>query len=233
MKIEVWSDYVCPFCYIGKRKLENALNKFEHKDQVEVVYRSFQLDPDAPENASEDTVSALAKKYGMSYDQAVEMTNNVVAQAKEVGLDYDFSKMKRTNTQDAHRLTHFAAEHGKDQQITEKLLSAYFLESKHIGDHDQLVAIAEEVGLDAEKARDVLTSDQYMEAMTADIKKAAQIGVSGVPFFVLENKYAISGAQPDEVFTQALEKVWEETNQSPLVNVGGQGNACTDDSCDV
>ncbi|AJD91973.1 DSBA oxidoreductase [Jeotgalibacillus malaysiensis] len=233
MKIEIWSDYVCPFCYIGKRKLENALNKFEHKDQVEIVYRSFQLDPDAPKNATEDTISALAKKYGMSYDQAVEMTDNVVAQAKEVGLDYDFSKMKRTNTQDAHRLTHFAAEHGKDQQITEKLLSAYFLESKHIGDHDQLVAIAEEVGLDTEKAREVLTSDQYTEEMTADIQKAAQIGVSGVPFFVLENKYAISGAQPDEVFTQALEKVWEETNQSPLVNVGGQGNACTDDSCDI
>lgn len=233
MKIEVWSDYVCPFCYIGKRKLENALNKFEHNDQVEVVYRSFQLDPDAPKNTTEDTISALAKKYGMSYDQAVEMTNNVVAQAKEVGLDYDFSKMKRTNTQDAHRLTHFAAEHDKDQQITEKLLSAYFLESKHIGDHDQLVAIAEEVGLDAEKARDVLESDQYTEDMTADIQKAAQIGVSGVPFFVLENKYAISGAQPDEVFTQALEKVWEETNQSPLVNVGGQGNTCTDDSCDI
>lgn len=233
MKIEVWSDYVCPFCYIGKRKLEHALNKFEHKDQVEVVYRSFQLDPDAPKNAVEDTISALAKKYGMSYDQAVEMTNNVVAQAKEVGLDYDFSKMKRTNTQDAHRLTHFAADHGKDQEITEKLLSAYFLETKHIGDHDQLVAIAEEVGLDAEKAREVLASDQYTEEMTADIQKAAQIGVSGVPFFVLENKYAISGAQPDEVFTQALEKVWEETNQSPLVNVGGQGSTCSDDSCDV
>ncbi|KIL46481.1 DSBA oxidoreductase [Jeotgalibacillus alimentarius] len=233
MKIEVWSDYVCPFCYIGKRKLENALNKFEHKDQVEVIYRSFQLDPDAPKNASEDTVSALAKKYGMSYDQAVEMTNNVVAQAKEVGLDYDFSKMKRTNTQDAHRLTHFAADHGKDGVLTEKLLSAYFLESKHIGDHDQLVAIAEEAGLNGEKAREVLASDQYEGEMNADIQKAAQIGVSGVPFFVLENKYAISGAQPDEVFTQALEKVWEETNQSPLVNVGGQGNACTDDSCDI
>ncbi|MBM7580937.1 DsbA family oxidoreductase [Jeotgalibacillus terrae] len=233
MKIEVWSDYVCPFCYIGKRKLEHALNNFEHKDQVEVVYRSFQLDPDAPKNASEDTVSALAKKYGMSYDQAVDMTNNVVAQAKEVGLDYDFSKMKRTNTQDAHRLTHFAAEHGKDGVLTEKLLSAYFLESKHIGDHDQLVAIAEEAGLNGEKAREVLESDQYAAEMNADIQKAAQIGVSGVPFFVLENKYAISGAQPDEVFTQALEKVWEETNQSPLVNVGGQGNACTDDSCDV
>ncbi|TFE03834.1 DsbA family oxidoreductase [Jeotgalibacillus salarius] len=231
MKIEVWSDYVCPFCYIGKRKLEHALNSFEHKDQVEVVYRSFQLDPDAPMNATEDTVTALAKKYSMSYDQAVEMTNNVVAQAKEVGLDYDFSKMKRTNTQDAHRLTHFAAEHGKDQEVTEKLLSAYFLESKHIGDHDQLVAIAEDAGLDGLKAREVLTSDQYTAEMNADIQKASQIGVSGVPFFVLENKYAISGAQPDEVFTQALEKVWAETNQSPLVNVGGQGNACTDDSC--
>ncbi|WP_227397189.1 DsbA family oxidoreductase [Jeotgalibacillus aurantiacus] len=233
MKIEVWSDYVCPFCYIGKRKLEKALESFEHRDQVEVVYRSFQLDPNAPLNASEDMYTTLAKKYGMSYEQAVQMTEGVVQQAKEVGLDYDFSKMKRTNTMDAHRISHFAMEQGKDKELTELLLKAYFIEGKHLGEHEELLAIAAEAGLDRDEVKSVLESDRYADAVNADIQTASQIGVTGVPFFVLESKYAISGAQPDEVFAGALKQVWDETNKSPLVNVGGQGNACTDDSCDI
>ncbi|TDL32507.1 DsbA family oxidoreductase [Jeotgalibacillus sp. S-D1] len=238
MKVQVWSDYVCPFCYIGKRKFENALAAFEHKDQVEIVYKSFELDPAAPLDASKDMYETLAGKYGMSIDRAKEMTRGVAQQAKEVGLDYDFDKMKRTNTRDAHRLTHYAAEQGKMGEMTELLLKAYFTESRHIGEHQTLIQLAEEAGLDPAEAERVLGAEDYNSSVERDINEASQIGVTGVPFFVFGGKYAVSGAQPPEVFAEVLHKVWEEQNSAPLIYTGSkddssQNDNCSDGSCNI
>lgn len=238
MKVQIWSDYVCPFCYIGKRKFENALASFEHKDQVEIVYKSFELDPNAPLDASKDMYETLAGKYGMSIERAKEMTRGVAQQAKEVGLDYDFDKMKRTNTRDAHRLTHYAAEQGKMGEMTERLLKAYFIESKHIGEHQTLIDLAEEAGLDRAEAERILNAEDYNSNVERDINEASQIGVTGVPFFVFGGKYAVSGAQPAEVFAEVLDKVWEEQNPVPIMYTGskaaGSGNeGCDDGSCKI
>lgn len=211
MKIEVWSDFVCPFCYIGKRRLELALADFPHKDQVEVDYKSFELDTTSPKETDMTIHEMLAAKYGMSVDEAKKMNEGVGQQAATVGLTYRFDKMKPTNTFDAHRLTHFAKTKGKDAELTEKLLAAYFTESKQIGDNETLVDLAESVGIDKQEALAVLNDEQaYAEEVRYDQKLAQQIGVQGVPFFVINQKYAISGAQPIETFQQAIEKVWQE-----------------------
>ncbi|KIL43735.1 DsbA family oxidoreductase [Jeotgalibacillus campisalis] len=237
MNVQIWSDYVCPFCYIGKRKFEKALENFDHKDQVQIVYKSFELDPNAPLHADQDMIETLAGKYGTSLEQAREMTRGVTQQAKEVGLAYDFDKMKRTNTRDAHRLTHWAASQGKMEEITERLLQAYFIESKHIGEHETLERIAEEAGLNKEEAREILSSDAFTADVEKDIRKASQIGVTGVPFFVFEEKWAVSGAQPVEAFEEVLNKVWEEQQGSGLIHMtskeGSGDQACKDDSCGI
>ncbi|PPA70130.1 DsbA family oxidoreductase [Jeotgalibacillus proteolyticus] len=236
MKVHIWSDYVCPFCYIGKRKFEQALDRFKHSDQVEVIYKSFELDPNAPMDAVKDMYETLAEKYQMSLDKAKEMTRGVAAQAKEVGLDYDFDKMKRTNTRDAHRLTHYASTQGKMQELTERLLKAYFLEGKHIGSHDTLAQLAEEAGLNKDEAVRVLSSREHNDQVEKDINEASKIGVTGVPFFVFGGKYAVSGAQSPDVFLEVLEKVWEEENGSGLIHVGENNEKdkdCSDGSCSI
>ena len=210
MKIEVWSDYVCPFCYIGKRKLENALKETGLDDRAEVVYKSFQLDPTTPETSEHTMASAVAEKYGISLEQAEASNANIAAAAKEVGLDYDFDSMRPGNTFNAHRLAKWAEEQGKGSELTENLLHAYFTEGRSIGLKDVLADIAEETGLDRAEAAAVLESDRYAGDVRGDIGEAAAIGVRGVPFFVLNRKYAISGAQPDELFRSALEKAVSE-----------------------
>jgi predicted DsbA family dithiol-disulfide isomerase len=210
VKIEVWSDYVCPFCYIGKRKLENALQKTGLGDGAEVVFKSYELDPHSPETSEESMVSVLAGKYGTTEAQAEGMTANVTAAAKEVGLVYNFSKMRPANTFSAHRLAKWAEEQGKASEMSENLLRAYFIENREIGRREVLADIAEETGLDRKEAEAVLGSGRYEDDVRADIEEARQLGVQGVPFFVINRKYAISGAQPDEVFEQALRKVAEE-----------------------
>ena len=231
MKIEVWSDYVCPFCYIGKRRLEEALDQFPHADQVEVEFKSFELDPNAPTTDSRSIYEVLAKKYSMPLEQAKVTTAQVAAQAREVGLDYDFDNMVVTGTLDSHRLTHYAKTVGREQALSEALLQAYFIDAKHIGDHDVLVEIATSVGLDASAVRDVLASDVYTDDVRAEEQRASALGVTGVPFFVFDNKYGVSGAQPTSAFTQVLEKVWTESN--PTIQVLSNGATCTDDSCDM
>ncbi|EMR07046.1 Protein-disulfide isomerase [Bhargavaea cecembensis DSE10] len=210
MKIEVWSDYVCPFCYIGKRKLEHALEKTGLGEKAEIVFKSYELDPQSPETSEESMVSVLAGKYGTTVEQAEGMTANVTAAAKEVGLEYNFSKMRPANTFSAHRLAKWAEEQGKASEISENLLRAYFIENREIGRKEVLADIAEETGLDRKEAEAMLGSGRYEEDVRADIGEARQLGVQGVPFFVLNRKYAISGAQPDEVFEQALRQVAEE-----------------------
>jgi predicted DsbA family dithiol-disulfide isomerase len=238
MKVEVWSDFACPFCYIGKRQLEGALSQFPNKDQVEVVYRSFQLDPTMERDTNMDMHQVLASKYGMSLEQAKGMNDRVAQQAKGVGLDYYFDTMIPTNTFDAHRLAHYAATHGKMTEMKERLLKAYFTESLHLGDHEVLAQLASEVGLDKAETLAMLAGDEYKDKVQEDKQRGADLGINGVPFFVFNNKYAVSGAQPGEVFLGALNKVWEEEQAAAPLQFVGQdenektaGDNCADGSC--
>ena len=233
MKIEVWSDYACPFCYIGKRRLEEALTQFEHKAEVEVIYKSYELDPDAPVEINQSIYEILAGKYGITVDRAKQMSEGVIEQAKTVGLKFNFDKLLPTNTFSAHRLAKYAEEKGKDKELVELLLDAYFVQGKHIGNETVLVELAESVGLDKMEVMAVLDSSSFEENVRKDEYEAKTIGVHGVPFFVINNKYAISGAQPIEVFVNSLNKVWEEEHVSPkLTNLSSKdAGVCTDDSC--
>lgn len=212
MKIEVWSDFVCPFCYVGKRILENALEKFEHSDEVEVTFKSYELDPTSVSDDSVHFEEELAKKKNMSVENIKEMNESIILRAKEVGLGYNFDNMKQTNTLDAHRLMKFAETQDKGDVYTERVLKAHFEESEFIGSQDTLVRLATEVGLDEAESRAVLESGKYLDNVRADQAEATDLGVQGVPFFVINRKYAVSGAQPEELFLQTLEKVWAEEN---------------------
>jgi predicted DsbA family dithiol-disulfide isomerase len=236
MKIEVWSDFVCPFCYIGKRHLEMALDQFPHRGQVEVEFKSFELDPNSPKNNGQNIHEVLAKKYGMSLEQAKKANQGVGQQAASVGLTYHFDTMKPTNTFDAHRLAKFAKAHGKEAEVTEKLLYAYFTESKDIGEYETLAEIAESAGLDRNEALKALNDkNAFANDVRIDEAIAQQYGISGVPYFVINQKYAISGAQPLETFKGALEKVWEEEAPAPvfqdLSTESAEDASCADGSC--
>lgn len=232
MKIEIWSDYMCPFCYIGKRRFEEALELFPHKEQVEVIYRSYELNPNELRDTDQTTYDSLAKKYGMSVQEAKSMTENVVAQARTVGLNYNFDSIKPTNSFDAHRLTHFAAEQGKAKEMTEVLFSAYFEKGEHIGSREVLIRLAGEVGMEAKQVEKILNESSYAEEVRRDEKEGADLGIQGVPFFVIDRKYGISGAQPLQVFTDALTQAWSESQ--PLKVIGGSSDTlCTDDSCGI
>ncbi|MFD0713806.1 DsbA family oxidoreductase [Paenibacillus sp. GCM10027626] len=233
MKVEIWSDFVCPFCYIGKRRFEAALQQFSNKGAVEVVFKSFELDPNAKRDGNPSVYDMLAAKYGMSREQAIANTNNLAQQAKALGLDYYFDRTILTNTFDAHRLTHFAATKGKLAEMTERLLKAHFTDTLHIGHQDTLADLAAEIGLDRDEALRVLTSSDYANEVRADEEEARRIGVKGVPSFVINRKYAISGAQPSEVFLEGLQKAWEEDH--PLTVLGGsaEGAVCTDEGCAI
>lgn len=234
MKIEVWSDYACPFCYIGKRRLEKALEQFPRR-HVTVAFKSYELDPGAPRDTEKSNHERLAEKYGMSVEKAKEMEENIRLQAAEEGLDFRFDTLIPTNTFDAHRLTHFAKTKGKDQALAEKLLHAYFTASRHLGDHSVLADIAAASGLGREEALAVLNDESaYAEEVRHDERTAQQMGVRGVPFFVINQKYGISGAQPTETFLNALHKVWEEEQQVPVLqDLGDEGAACRGGSCDM
>lgn len=238
MKIEVWSDFVCPFCYIGKRRLEDALAQFPHRDQVEIEFKSFELDPNSPKNIDKSIHEVLAAKYGMSLEQAKKANQDVGQQAASVGLTFHFETMKPSNTFDAHRLAKFAKSHGKEAEVTEKLLYAYFTESKQIGDFETLADIAAEAGLDRQEALNSLQSQSaYANEVRIDESMAQQYGISGVPFFVINSKYAISGAQPTQTFVGALHQVWQEESAAPVLQNLSTANqeeaGCADGSCAV
>jgi predicted DsbA family dithiol-disulfide isomerase len=238
MKIEVWSDYVCPFCYLGKRRLEIALDKFEHKDEVEIVFRSFELDPSAKKKYEESIHEIIAHKYGIPVEQAKASNNQIVAQAKAVGLNYNFDDLKPTNTFDAHRLSHYAKTEGKLNAISERILKAYFVDSLNISDYKVLAELAAEVGLDRDKALSVLESEQYGEEVRKDEEKASKLRISGVPYFVFNNKYAVSGAQPSEKFLEVLNKVMTEELSAPVVEEltkekEDEAGKCSDGKCNI
>ncbi|MES0857402.1 DsbA family oxidoreductase [Geobacillus sp. G4] len=234
MNIEIWSDFVCPFCYIGKRRLEQALEQFPHREDVEIVFRSFELDPNAKKETSLTIHELIAKKYGITVEEAKRANADIGRQAEAVGLTFRFETMKPTNTFDAHRLAQYAKEKGKLNDVVERLFYAYFTESKRISNLDVLLALAEAAGLDRKETEEVLNDGRYAEEVRKDEAEAAKFGVRGVPFFILNRKYAISGAQPVEVFRRALEKVWEEEQQaSPMRLLAGEGGMCADGSCSI
>ncbi|MFS0862928.1 DsbA family oxidoreductase [Fredinandcohnia sp. 179-A 10B2 NHS] len=238
MKIEVWSDFVCPFCYIGKRRLEEALAQFPNRDQVEVEFKSFELDPNAQLYSGKNIHEALASKYGVTVEEAKRMNSSVGQQAQTVGLNFNFEEMKPTNTFDAHRLAKYAQTVGKEKEMTEQLLHSYFEESKLISDHGILTEIAVSLGLDREEVQKVLEDKtKFSNDVRLDEAFAQQIGVTGVPFFVINQKYSISGAQPTSTFLGALQQVWKEEAPAPkLQDLSGDGAAdaaCTDDSCAI
>jgi predicted DsbA family dithiol-disulfide isomerase len=209
MNIEIWSDFACPFCYMGKRRLELALEQFANRSEVRIVFRSFELDPNAPRDVAIDVYDMLSSKYGVSRSQAVAMNRQIAEQGRDLGLIYRFDTMILTNTFDAHRLTHWAAVYGKQAEMAERLFRAYFTDSLHIGRHETLAALAEEAGLDRAEAEKVLHGAAFAEEVRGDEREAARFGIRGVPFFVIDRKYAVSGAQPVDVFLDALNKGWE------------------------
>lgn len=234
MKVEVWSDFVCPFCYIGKRQLEKAIEDAGYAGQVEIKLKSFILDPTTPEDSYESTYEHLSKKYGMPMDEVKKMTDSVVQRAKEVGLHYNFDQLKTANTLKAHRLAKWAESKGKGAEFSEKIFHAYFIEGEAIGKRDVLIRLAEESGLDGKEAEEVLNSNQFAEDVEKDVKEAQLYGIRGVPFFVFENKYGISGAQQQEIFEQAVKKVAEEKGLKPSLKMfGGDGNLCSDGHCSL
>lgn len=229
MRVDVWSDVVCPWCYIGKRRLEAALERFPHRDEVEVVFHSFELDPSAPKESSANLVDLLAKKYGMPRQKAEEMQRNVTAVAADDGLDFHLENAAPANTFDAHRLIHFAKSRGKQEEVKEALFAAYFTEGRKVGSADTLVAVGVAAGLPEADVRAVVTdASAYAAEVRADENKARQYGIRGVPFFVLADKYGISGAQPADTLLAALSRAWSERP----VEVA-PGAACDDDACEV
>lgn len=237
MKVEIWSDVVCPWCYIGKRRFESALASFSHRDDVEVVWRSFELDPSAPALRTGDPAQRLAEKYGMSVQQAQANQDRLTQMAAAEGLDFHFDKAQSGNTFDAHRLLHLANQHGVQGQAKERLMRAYFSDGEPIGDTETLVRLIAEVGVPAEEARTTLASDTYAEDVRAEEQEASELGITGVPFFVVDRRYGVSGAQPSDVLLQVLERAWSETHPRLLLTPAGVGAsedaACTDETCAI
>jgi predicted DsbA family dithiol-disulfide isomerase len=234
VKVEIWSDVVCPWCYIGKRRFESALAQFPNRDEVELVWRSFELDPDAgPAPEEPGDAPMLAAKYGVGLDQARAMTDRVTGLAAEEGLDFRLDLKRTGNTFDAHRLLHLALARGRQDELKERLDHATFTEGLAVSDHEALTAVAVRVGLAEAEVREVLASDAYADAVRADLAQAAAYGIRGVPFFVVDGKFGISGAQPADVLLDALTRAWQE--RSPLTVVPGTAADadCADGSCTI
>ena len=211
IQVEIWSDVVCPFCYIGKRNFENALAQFDGKNKVEVTWKSFQLNPNLDTNTNEsvNVYQYLADAKGISYEQSVAMHDNVNKMAKQAGLNYDFDNAKVANTMKAHCLIQLAKEKGLGNEAEERLFKAHFTEGKNIGKEEVLLVLGKEIGLDEKDILSALNSEDYINKVKADLQEAQQVGVTGVPFFVINRQYAISGAQPEKEFLKLLKQVSE------------------------
>ena len=240
MKVEIWSDVVCPWCYVGKRHFEEALSRFVHRDQVEVGWRSFELDPDAPTRAGVPMRRILERKYGMTPEQAEAANRRMTELAAGVGLEYHLDDVQRGNTFDAHRLIHLAAGHGLADAMEERLLAAYFTEGLAVGDRATLAGLAADVGLDRDEVETALQGSDFADEVRGDEARAAALGISGVPFFVIDEAYGISGAQPAEVLLGALERAWSESHPAATpattpasMTAVAEGPACADGACPV
>ncbi|MBN2540434.1 MAG: DsbA family oxidoreductase [Bacilli bacterium] len=233
IKVELWSDFGCPFCYIGKTRFDNALSKFSHKDQVEVIYKAYQLNPNAPKEMKGDAATAFAMSHNMSPEQAKQRFKMFTDNAKTVGLEYNYDIIQMTNTFDAHRIAKYANTVGLEPQVTARFMKAYFTEGFNLADPVTLLALSKEAGLDEAGVRAVLESDQFASEVKTQIAESRQVGVQGVPFFVLDRKYGVSGAQAEEYFTQVLEYMWNEHQQLESIDGGESGHVCNDESCEM
>ena len=234
LKVQIWSDIMCPFCYIGKRRIEEALQLFEHKEAVEIEWKSFQLDAGFIASPEDNMVDHLAEKYRKDTDWAQSMLDNVTQNAKSAGLDFHFEKAVLANSLNAHRLLHLAKKYNVANDLEELLFKAYLTDGKNVNDLNTLAALGLEVGLEAEEIKQVLYSDAFANEVKEDIAAANSVGVQGVPFFVFDSKYAVSGAQPAVAFLETLEKVWVEGNYESkvtLLNTTAK-NSCDIDGCD-
>jgi predicted DsbA family dithiol-disulfide isomerase len=239
VKVEIWSDVVCPWCYVGKRRIEQALSRFEHADGVEVVWRAFELDqtatsrPDGTEVGPDDNAAHLAAKYGMDLERAKGMVASMAETAATEGITMRFDRTVPANTVDAHQVVHLALERGGPAlqgAVKERLLRAHFTEGEAVGDAAVLQRLAVEAGLDGDEVAAVLAEGRYVDAVRADEAEASAIGITGVPFFVLDRTYGVSGAQSADVLLSALQQAWG-ARAPQLITTGAAGDACGPDGC--
>lgn len=235
MRVEIWSDIACPWCYIGKARFEKGLAEFAHRDEVEVVHRSFELDRGRAKGETEQVVDMLAAKYGRTREEAASMEANVAANAQSEGLGYRTEGRDHGSTFDIHRLLHLAKARGRQDELLTLAYRANFAEERSVFDDEVLLALAVEAGLDGDEARAVLADpDAYADDVRTDEREAAELGANAVPFFVLDRRYGISGGQPSEVFVQALEQAWKDRPATALTTVGGDAAGCdADGACEV
>ncbi len=229
MRIEIWSDIVCPWCAIGKAHLDAALAEFEHADDVGVIWRSYELDPGAPRVREGDYGHMLAHKYGTSVAAGWSMVDQMTGKAAESGLEFHLDRARPGNSFDAHRLVHLAADHGLQLAAKHRFLHAYLSEGTAIGDPEALEPLAVEIGLDRDDVRRVLESDAYAEAVRADEDEGLRLGLTGVPLFLVDRKFALAGAQPTSVMLETLRRAWQDSHG--LVTVAGNGETCGPDGC--
>jgi predicted DsbA family dithiol-disulfide isomerase len=208
MEVEIWSDIMCPFCYIGKRRFENALENFEYNNEVEITWRSFQLNPDIETDPDANINEYLAKAKGWSFEQAQQMNQRVTNMAADEGLEYNMDQAIVANSFDAHRVVQFSKDRGKANEMEEALFKAYFTDGKNIADHQTLIALAEGIGIDPTEVKSILGSEKYANTVKHDIQLAQNINITGVPFFLFDRKFAVSGARETEVFLKALKQSW-------------------------
>lgn len=231
MKVEIWSDIMCPFCYIGKRNFEAALTEFSDRENIEIEWKSFQLDPTIPEVAAESHEEYLVKRKGMSREQVKGMLAHVTKMASEAGLEYNLDRSVMVNSQKAHQLIQFAKSKGLGNEAEERLFKAFFTEGKNIADIETLTQLGKEIGLDEKELPTAFTDEQYKYQMAQDIQEARNIGVQGVPFFVFDRKYGVSGAQPSQAFEETLKRSFTEwRKENPEIKLEmTQGQQCTVD----
>ena len=232
MKIEIWSDFSCPFCYIGKKRFEKALSEFKHKDEVEVVFKAYQLNPLAEKTTDKNAYETFAKSHQISIEETKKRFDNTVQSAKSVGLEFRYDIVQMTNTFDAHRLAKWANLLGLEQRLTDRLMKAYFTDGYNLADMETLVKLAVEVGLDENSARKVLHENQFTQDVRSEINEAKRIGVQGVPFFVANRKYGISGAQQEDYFLAALNQIWDEDHPT-IPEEDAKTSYCTGDDCEL
>jgi len=237
MKVEIWSDIACPWCYIGKRRFEKALSGFEHAAEVTVLWHSFELDPASPRVREGNPTRSLAEKYGISLEQAAEFQDRMTRAAAGEGLNFNFPALRPGNTFDAHRLLHLATDQGLGNALHERLFAAYLCEGQAIGDRNVLARLAAEAGVEPHRARDLLDSNACGDQVRADEEQAAALGISGVPFFVIDRTYGLSGAHPAEQLLAALRQAWSEQPRPAQAPEGGKAESaaasCEGGSCDI
>jgi len=234
MKVEIWSDVVCPFCYIGKRKFEAALSEFKESSNIEITWKSFQLSPDTRTDPGKNIHQYLAEHKRISLEQAKLLNNQVTNLAKQVGLVFNFDRAIPVNTFNAHRFLHLAKQHGLQEEAEEQLFKAYFTDGKNSDDPQTLMLIGSEIGLDPAEVKQVMESNQFASEVRQDVAEAHELGIRGVPFFLMDRKYAVSGAQDSKVFLETLEKAfiaWRKENPQSTIEIT-KGDFCSpDENC--